>query len=75
MKLYKTILTTDKQEYVDLWVTKEDAESYIRNAPDFDGALRAEAWIMRPDEHNLQYEAIECFYEYDVNGHYYYNVA
>ncbi len=72
MTIYKTIWTTAEDEYVHLWITKEDANSAIMRMTYLDDTLRVEGWTLAPDDHNQQYEEKECWFEYDVNCEYRY---
>lgn len=74
MSIYRGIIEfADGRKFDDIWVNKEDAMSYFEQSPYYDGCIRAELFEMVPGE-GVHYENKVCLYEYDVNGHYYYDV-
>ena len=78
MKIYKGRLVlndTNKTIFDDIWINKSDALAYYERVADNANTLRAELFECAPDANNLMYEAKECLFEYDINGHYYYNVG
>ena len=74
MSIYRGVIEfADGRKHDDIWVNKEDAMSYFERSPYFDGCIRAELFEMAPGE-GVHYENKVCLYEYDVSGHYYYDV-
>ena len=74
MSIYRGIIEfQDGRKFDDIWVNKDDAMSYFEMAPYFDGCIRAELFEMVPG--GVHYEIKACLFEYDMNGHYYYNIG
>jgi len=72
MNIYKTILEfSDGRPIEDLWPDKEDALSYIENAPAFDGCTRAELWEWHPE--GVTFKPHKCIYEYAIDKNYLFN--
>ena len=73
MSIYRGIIKfADGKKFDDIWVDKDTAMSYFEHSPSYDGCLRAELFEMAPNGGTL-YENKACLYEYDANGHYYYD--
>ena len=66
---------TDGRTFDDIWKDEESMMGYMERVPYFDKVKRAEAYIMVCNENDVIYSVDKYLYEYDIDGHYYYNVA
>lgn len=72
MSIYRGAIHFANGHIIDqIWVNKDDALSYFQRCSNYDGCVRAELFELAPG--NTLYETKSCLYEYDINGHYYYN--
>lgn len=62
----------DKMRLVDYWVNEKDAYDYWDAHKE--DCIRAVCLKMSPDKDNFQYTE-ECLGEFDVNGHYCYEMG
>ena len=66
---------TDGRTFDDIWKDEESMMNYMKRVPYFDKIKRAEAYAMVCKEDNVIYSVDKYLYEYDIDGHCYFNIA